>query len=336
MRQRRFHIILFAILCTCLSLLGHTAPKAIPSIVPALVVFPDDSRQSLIDLIEHAQSTIGIASHRLSDTDLLQALSHAANRGVRVRVLLERYPGPVAGEQIAPALDATGLEALLRGAHIFVAWSQRSSDRMRANTMIIDSAIASISSCDFTTERMTSSRCLNVITQDSIVCAEIRDVFEADWANTTPSFHAPQLLWAPEHARTQLVSLISKARRSISVETADLEEPSLIHALSLTARKGIVVKVLTQDNQERLQRGHLTELRASGVIVRTVPWSINANMMLFDAGLASPAASISTFAFNTADVDESRGLGIVVRDAARMDKLQKVFDADWKSTTPTN
>ena len=61
----------------------------------SLIVLPDDSSKPLIDAIHGATSSLRIKMFVFSDPSLLDAVIAARNRGVEVRVMLNRGAGTV-------------------------------------------------------------------------------------------------------------------------------------------------------------------------------------------------------------------------------------------------
>ena len=76
-------------------------------------VEPTDGVAPVINELDHARCTIDVGIYLLTNEDVITALERAAGRGVRVRVIVERYPfgGSTDTTALASRLDAAGIEA---------------------------------------------------------------------------------------------------------------------------------------------------------------------------------------------------------------------------------
>ncbi len=287
-----------------------------------LAVLPDDGRRPLLDLIASARERIGIAAHRIDDNALLEALKAAASRGVQIRALIERFPG---GDAAAALLA----EARLRGIGAFTAFSPLAPDRLGANIVIVDRATAAVLTCDLTAEALERHRCIAVITQDSDDALEMAEVFQKDWRRERQTYQNPHLFWSPERMHGGLLGLIRSASATLFIATADLDDPTLVQAIGLAAKKGVVVKVLIGPGAERGRLAAVTALRQAGVIVRESPFRLPAMLILTDVAGSSAKAAVGTVTLTQTALDETRGVAVLVHDAARIAQLRSVAERDW-------
>lgn len=307
---------------------ARAAAAADAAQLPTLVVLPDDGRKPLLDLIASARGTIGIAAHRFDDDVLLGALRSAASRGVQVRALLERFPD---GDAAAALLS----EARLRAIGAFTAFSHLAPDRLRTGIISVDQATAAVFSCDLTAEALERHRCIAVITQDSDDALEMAAVFQKDWRQERQTFANPHLFWSPERSHGGLLGLIRSAGATLFIEASDLDDPTLVHALGLAAKKGVVVKVLVGPGVERRRLAPVTALRQAGVIVRESPFALPALLLLADIEAPAARAAVGSVPLTQAALDEARGVAILVHDSGRLARLKAVAERDWAAAAAT-
>src|SRR5680860_996429 len=78
----------------CLDALPDPAP------VTGVFVEPDDGYDPVVREIDSAACTIDVSVYILSDDFVIDALGYAADRGVRVRIMLEEHPFGGGGGQV--------------------------------------------------------------------------------------------------------------------------------------------------------------------------------------------------------------------------------------------
>lgn len=171
-----------------------------------VAVAPDNAYETLLSTINHARTSIDLASLTLENVGLGTALAAAAQRGVGVSVLLEGAPpGGIADQEryICSRLEAAG------GSCWFMisdsTW--RIHDRysyMHAKYLVIDGRIAVVSSENFSPNSMPSDpksdgtwgrRGVVLITDNGAIADHLSDLFDDD---LDPD-HTDILRWSAEH-----------------------------------------------------------------------------------------------------------------------------------------
>jgi phosphatidylserine/phosphatidylglycerophosphate/cardiolipin synthase-like enzyme len=139
-----------------------------------LIVSPQNARQRLLEVIGGAETSIDLYAEVIRDDEVIDALSTAAQRGVRVRVIVN-----------APedALDATVGDVLAsNGVQVRV-------DRalyIHAKAMVIDGAAVVIGSTNPTATSLDRNREVSLLVADRTAAARVMAVFERDWINSAP------------------------------------------------------------------------------------------------------------------------------------------------------
>jgi cardiolipin synthase len=149
------------------------------------ILSPDDGDGPLLEFLSSATAGIDVAVYTLTSERIASALAAAADRGVRVRVLLDG--GPVGGIED----DARRIVGALIAAGVQVRWLSGGSDVVKryrylhAKYAIVDGRSAWIGSenfgdAGFPNER-TGNRGWSVLVEDLELANRLRQVFEHDF-----------------------------------------------------------------------------------------------------------------------------------------------------------
>ena len=133
---------------------------------------PDGLLETLVGRIGRASSELLVMAYELEHEALTLALAEARARGVRVRVLVDgRQPGNAASiaRLTEAGVDVRAAPARFPHAH--------------AKVLVCDGAEAVIMSANFNEYSMESERNYLAFDRDARDLADLREVFEGDWAN---------------------------------------------------------------------------------------------------------------------------------------------------------
>ncbi len=139
---------------------------------PGLVVSPTNSRTALTAFINNAKSSLVIEAEEMQDTDIEQAIVSAAQRGVKVQVIL---PTPSSSTDA----NAPGI------ATIKAAGAQVEEDAqlyMHAKMMVADGSSAFVGSENISSNSLDNNRELGLIFSDQSIIATLQTTFQQDWS----------------------------------------------------------------------------------------------------------------------------------------------------------
>lgn len=134
-------------------------------------LFSPGSTDDISSLINGAQKEIDVEMYVFTDERIAQALTDAASRGVRVRVILEPRTNAYNLDTIAGALESGGVE---------LRWASLSYQLTHAKMMIIDGKKVLVGSINFSKAAQEKNREAAVVLEGKEVQQYI-DVFEKDW-----------------------------------------------------------------------------------------------------------------------------------------------------------
>lgn len=148
-----------------------TAP---PPLSDRLVVSPLNARVEIVGLIESADSTIRLYAEVIRDDEIVDALSTAVQRGVKVHIVVNP-PDDELDETVYAVLISNGVDLRTTG-HIYI----------HAKAMVIDDTAILIGSHNPTSTSLDRNREVSLIVSDAVAIERATVVFESDWDLSTP------------------------------------------------------------------------------------------------------------------------------------------------------
>ena len=138
----------------------------------SMVVSPSNSRTALTSLIQSAKKTLILEEEEMLDESIQQALVSAAQRGVRVQVLL---PTPYAGESDS---NTTGIAVLKKGG---VQVKEDPQLYMHAKMIVADGVQAFVGSENISAPSLDGNRELGILLTNTGIIAILQKTFGQDW-----------------------------------------------------------------------------------------------------------------------------------------------------------
>ena len=137
-----------------------------------LVVSPTNARDELLMLVREADASLDLYAEVLRDPEMLEALGEAAQRGVRVRLV------------ISPSADFTEEQAALAASGVEVRLAR--SLYIHAKMIVADGERAFVGSQNLSATSLDQNRELGIIVDDPVNLARLMRTFEADFRSATP------------------------------------------------------------------------------------------------------------------------------------------------------
>jgi phosphatidylserine/phosphatidylglycerophosphate/cardiolipin synthase-like enzyme len=331
-------IVVIALVCACPSPQHPApAPSAFEPLVDGelqLLVTPSpEGHQPFVRAIDGARATIDMTMFHLTDPEVVDALVHAAGRGVKVRVIVD-------GKGLEPKSNHAAFEKL-HGGGVDIRASSPGFSLTHVKAMVVDGQVAFVTAINLTKDA-DRTRDLGVVTQQSDVVAEVDAIFAADWQNAetqgsdTPALHVPSLVVSPVSSRGKLVALIESARRELLVTVENLGDPEIERALTGALHRHVGVRMivpLCDKNPNPLYNlPAARQLADAGADVRVMPAPetpeqpyMHSKMILADG----QTAYVGSVNFSTNSTTKARELGIIFANAAASAQIRALFDADF-------
>lgn len=177
-----------------------------------------------------------------------------------------------------------------------------------------------------------------IVTRRPPVLRRLADIFEQDWAlaggRPAPlaSEPGPVAQTAPgEEVRALLEASLAGAARGIEAEVFVLTDPAVMAALAGARRRGVLVRVLLDPNQEP-NRPSFRLLRAAGVDVRWYPTAEGAKLHAKAALFDRQRLLLGSANWSRGGLSINHELDLAVDDQAVAAAFAGRFERDWAAS----
>ena len=310
-----------------------------------LIVLPDMQRDPFLTMFEAARTTIDLAAYKLSDPLIVNALIKAAERGVRIRALIQPYT--FSHERSDNTLSP--LAQLKRhGIQVFPLSSRLAQAHHKF--FLIDNSYGVISTGNFDAESFDgtkdklepAARDFAIPFEDPELIAELKAVFEHDIQDKpiilTSNWHENRntfLVWGPETQRQDLLALIHSATESIHIYQQDFTDQGLARAVEGALKRGIKVQIIMTpfpfSKKEDKNLSNQKLLKQAGAEIHLIQSLYgHAKVIVIDAEKTmNRKLYIGSCNFFQDSLDYNRELGIITRSCVLIDAVLKTFKTDW-------
>jgi cardiolipin synthase A/B len=295
----------------------------------SLIVFPDDTVQSIIAAIETARLSLRIKMFLFSDEELLQAVINAKHRGVKVKVMLNpaRRDGEGENEITHQLLEAAG---------VAVKDTNPKFGLSHEKSMVIDDRIAFVKSLNWQTKNLTKTRDYAIITSHPHEVEEIMMCFDADWdrIDFDPGDKA-RLIWCSGNGRERIARFIDSAEHTLFVQNERFQDLVIIERIIRATSRGVKVHVMVRPphtlKKEKLIEGvgGLRIMNDVGIKIHKLKHlKLHGKMLLAD----SCRAIVGSINLTPGSFDDRRELAIEVNDKDIVERLHAIAHTDWQNS----
>jgi HKD family nuclease len=295
-----------------------------PAEVTGVFVEPDDSYAPVLDELEHARCAIDVTIYMLTDDLVFTALTDAASRGVRVRVILDEHPFGMFGDQqeARDRLEQGGVEVM---------WGASQFQFTHAKYIVVDSRVAVIMNQNLTRSAFNGNREFGVVTTEADPVEQAQAVFNHDWDGTSSDGVTGPLIISPETSRSRITALMNSAGTSIDFYAEVIRDEGIIATLRAAVQRGVHVRLIVNSSVDPADLEALLELSTDGVEVRMMETIyIHAKTLIVDG----EAALIGSQNYTMTSLDRNREVGMVVDDSALVARVVAVYERDWVRAVP--
>lgn len=315
----------------------------------SLAVLPDDGREIYFQAIDSARHEIRIEICVLEDPQILDHLKAALNRGVQVRVIVDR------GKYSDLPAESANLEQYLTAAGGELHLSNPMFPRSFPKIILVDSGLLIYGSACLDETTFLQYRDFAHTNTNQQILSEIHRLFENDWAyssgvgqepptfNPTPPIFRQDLIVSPVNGAERLVSLFQQAQRTLDVYTELLGNLTLESELASTAKRGVRVRLIaprevnggTPEVQE-LQLSSLEALATAGVQVHVSGPNESAELPYMHARAAlidGRIAYLGSISLSPDSITFNREMGLVIQEDLLVRKLEAQFESDYDLRT---
>lgn len=330
-------LVLALVGCSNFSSLGNANPasyqaKSVSGPTYQLFVDPDEGATPILKAIQTAKKSVDVVVYILTSTDIVDALIAAHDRGVKVRVLLEKKPFNPNNPDLPLPLNKKTFQTL-QASGIDVRYTDPRFTYTHQKTMIVDQATAYILTCNFSKSAFVSNREYGLINSSPSDVNEVLAIFNADWERRPYTPSDPDLVVSPDNARARLLAFISSASRSVLVQDEVMGDPEISEALGRRVQAGCDVRVqlakFTPGPLGDTNALELAELNKYGVKqVRFMSKPVlHAKLIVVD----DEAAYLGSINLTSNSMDNNREMGAIIHDPAIVARLNKTAEQDWQT-----
>lgn len=299
---------------------------AAPNSVEGVYVLPDDGPAPLIEELDAARSSISIEIYLLTDDDVIGALFRARDRGVTVRVLLEKdpYGGSNQQPEIFETLDEGGIQ---------VRWNSAAKRFSHVKLIVIDQRVALIMNLNLTYSALTKNRELAVVTTEPSLVDHASRIFENDWQGKDGEIPGPLTL-SPDTSRSTILGLIDSAQSTIDIYAEVITDREFIDAVESALARGVQVRIImTQAYGQDMLQEPVGELVRAGAELHTLasPY-VHAKLIMVDG----VQAFIGSQNYTSTSMDQNREVGVVISGVSNIQRLERVFERDFSMGIPVS
>lgn len=296
-----------------------------------LSITPEDGHKLFLDNIDAAKSSINLMMYHLSDLDVENHLLAAAQRGVKIQIILDgKVISAGTAKSIADNMQAHGIA--VKASSPFFSISH-------AKSATFDHAWALVTSINLT-RTADFTRDFGIRTEDSDVVNEFDKVFATDWENAdtkagnTPDLSVEKLAWSPVNSKDKLLALIQSAQNSVYLEVENLGDKDILAALETKAKNGVKVVVVVPACVEgggTRNVPFMKELASNGVeAILSVPPYSNSNPYIHAKSIVVDGQTFyvgsENFSYNS--LTAARELGIIEQDSDISGAIQNTIASD--------
>jgi len=282
---------------------------------------PADGYRSVYAAIKSATKTLTMTMYQLADPTAQAELIAAAQRGVIIRIVLDRA---FHGQQVnQPAYDQ------LSAAGVSVHWGP-DQQVFHQKTITIDGSTAWIGTGNLTSKYYPTSRDAWIVDTNPSQVRAIAGTFDADWnspAHSGDAVGAEGLVWSPG-ASQQIVAYINRATVAVDFTSQELADSNVIAALVAAGHRHVICRVVMSANPS-WKAGfdaitdagcnvHVLPNTSTGLYIHEKEITVDHTTVLIGSHNASPAS-----------LNKNRELSIEVIAPAIVSAVEATFNSDY-------
>jgi phosphatidylserine/phosphatidylglycerophosphate/cardiolipin synthase-like enzyme len=294
----------------------HGSPTSPRAAAPTVFVAPTGYEQRMLDLVAGAKKSLDVQMYLLSTSKLASALVAAKQRGVAVRVLLDKDE----------AGNNTTRQTLV-SAGVMTRDDPATFPFAHAKYVIADGSSVTILSANWNDLAMSEERNYGLVDTDPDDVADAQTIFDADWANTSPFLPCTRLIVSPINAKPRVLALINGATTSLDVEALYVVDQTIQNALIQAKQRGVAVRVILADPATTPGNSDtVTLFTNAGIPTRVITtFDVHAKLIVAD----KTTALVGSENFSLTSLTMNREVGALVFEPNTLGAVNAQYESDW-------
>jgi len=276
----------------------------------------------IVSMIEESKERVFVEVYIFTEKRILQALKDAKNRGVDVRVVLEKnvYGATSINAKTFKELQNAGISVTYDNSKLY--------NFVHTKLLLIDDVFL-ITTGNLSYASFTTNREFYVIGRDRENLRILENIFLADFAGQEISETTDTLVISPIDSRKKIETLLESAEKDIFLYAQNFGDTRIEEILANKVANGIPVTICMADSEKvKSNADAVTLLRSRGIDARTSKKpAIHAKSALVDGTYGY----IGSENYSTNSLDENREIGILMRVSPEFTEL---FHTAFRSDCP--
>lgn len=271
----------------------------------------------LLEMIDQSAERVWVAVYTFTLPGIRESLLKAQQRGVDVRVILEKSPYGNASinRETRMYLQTHTIPLHESGADQFAF--------MHAKYAVFDDRWM-IATANWTRASFSSNREFFVLGDDPMILTNLVHLFESDFTKGIGKSDDSRLLAGPANVRERLLLFAEKARNTLDIYAPSFTDSKMLTRLSELCQQGTGVRLLLADYPE--METAPTEY-GNCLQVRRMKKPLHAKALIRDRS----AAFVGSFNYTQNSLENNREVGLFLSGEITRG-LSESFESDWKQS----
>ena len=279
-----------------------------------------EKEEWFIEYINWARKEIRIALYMFTLPSLMEALLRAKNRGVDVKIILEKNP------YNAVSTNREASQFFRKNNISFYETDSSYFTFMHAKYMIIDDMWI-ISTGNWTRSTFSSNRDFFVFWENTIIMQDLKDLFERDLLDKAWNWHDSRILVWPTNARERILQFVHSSIHEIDIYMPELTDTGIIWELQKICSQGKMIHILLDQKTENMRKEESISHKWCPEIREMKHPSLHAKAIIVD----KERAFIGSFNFTKNSLENNREIGIFIYWNS-IKNIVNTFQKDWKKS----
>lgn len=279
-----------------------------------------DLLEQIVNDIKTAKKKVFVEVYTLTETRIIEALKNAKDRGIDVRVILEKNPYK------ALTLNKKAFEYLQEN-DVNIIWSNPETYSLNHTKLLIIDKSVYLSTWNFTHSTFLYNRDLFLYMKDEKVVSDLENIFLIDFQYRDNLVYSHDLVLSPSYSREKFEKLFSSATKSIKLYFQYIKDKDLEDLLIKKTLEWVDIEIIVSKSSYKEDREELDDLMSYWIkIYPILKYKNHSKAILID----EKYLFIWSINFSTYSLDKNREIWILLKNKDVIDTFLKVFTKDFE------